>query len=188
MRTLNNFINIRYLLFSNLILALFLVSCNESQGQKYHSTTVQTEEQVAVPQEVKPKAKPFALDIEKGTMENENYREVSWTGEYMQLVFMSIAPGGKIDLEVHNELDQFIRVEQGKAQILLGENRDELNIEKNAEEDWAVLIPAGYWHIVENTGKTPLKIYVLYSPASHPEGIVHEDYEEAREYAEEHGH
>ena len=188
MRTLKTSPNVRNLFLFNLLLTLFLVSCNGGQGQESANSKEQGQTLESTPEKVQPKAEPFALDIEKSTMDNENYREVSWTGEYMQLVFMSLAPGEQIDLELHNNLDQFIRVEQGQAQVLMGEKKDELNVEKNLKNDWAVLIPAGYWHIVKNTGDTPLKLYVLYAPPSHPEGTVNKTYKEAQEYAEEHGH
>ena len=187
MRMLILFTRIKNVFIPNLFFALLPVSCNGSHSQEQSNSEEKSVGQKAVSEKVQ-RPEPFALDIEKGTMENDNYREVSWTGEHMQLVFMSIAPGKQIDLEIHNELDQFIRVEQGQAQVLLGEDKNDLNIEKNAEGDWAVLIPAGYWHVVKNTGETPLKLYVLYSPPSHPEGTVNQNYKEAQKYAEKHGH
>ncbi len=131
---------------------------------------------------------PWLFDIEEATVENANYRLAVWSGEYMQVVLMSLKPGEIIDLEVHHDHDQFIRVEQGEARILMGETEDDLPFDKIAKDDWAVLIPAGYWHKVENIGDVDLKLYTIYAPPEHAEGILHETYEEAEEYHHHHEH
>lgn len=131
---------------------------------------------------------PWVLDIEEATIDNTYYREVSWTGNNMQLVLMSLEPGEIIDLELHDEGDQFIRIEQGDARILMGETKENLTFDETVSDDWAILIPAGYWHEVRNIGDTELKIYALYAPSEHPSGTRHETYEEAEEYAHEHEH
>lgn len=129
---------------------------------------------------------PWVLDIEDATLSNSNYRHVQWTGEYMQMVLMSLKPGETIDLEMHEEIDQFIRIEQGEARVLIGESSDNPSFDKLVSDDWAVFIPAGYWHEVRNTGSTDLKIYTIYSPAEHPAGTLNGTYEEAVEYHLEH--
>ncbi len=130
--------------------------------------------------------KPWAFDIEKATLENENYRMVVWTGDYMQLVLMTLQPGEEIDLELHSGHDQFIRVEEGHATVYMGKNQDNLDFEKEIADDWSIMIPAGYWHQVKNTGKDELKLYTLYSPAEHKAGTVHETYNEAKEHGHDH--
>ncbi|MGF1586633.1 MAG: cupin domain-containing protein [Bacteroidales bacterium] len=123
---------------------------------------------------------PWVLDIEEATVSNTNYRNAQWTGEYMQMVLMSLKPGEIIDLEVHKGHDQFIRIEQGDARILMGKTENELSFDEKISDDWAAFIPAGYWHTVENTGKTDLKLYTIYSPSEHPAGTVRKTYEDAR--------
>jgi mannose-6-phosphate isomerase-like protein (cupin superfamily) len=130
---------------------------------------------------------PWVLDIEEATLNNDNYRVANWTGRYLQLVFMTLQPGEVIDLEMHNGHDQFIRIEKGEARVQMGKTRDTLNFDKKVSDDWSILIPAGYWHKVTNTGDTELKLYTLYGPPEHPEGTLHKTYGEAAE-AHHHEH
>ena len=119
---------------------------------------------------------PWVFDIEEATKAGDNYRMSIWTGAYMQLVLMSLEPGEFIDLEVHNDHDQFFRIEKGEAQILMGKSKDDLYFDEMAYEDFAVMVPAGYWHQVINTGDTPLKLYTIYAPPEHPFGTVKKRY------------
>lgn len=130
--------------------------------------------------------KPWVVDIEELTVENPNFRTARWTGKFMQMTVMSIEPGGEIGLEVHNHNDQFIRVESGSARVVMGDSEDNLTFDRNIADDWAILIPAGMWHNVINTGDEPLKVYVLYGPPEHPHGTVHKTFEESE--ADHHHH
>jgi mannose-6-phosphate isomerase-like protein (cupin superfamily) len=112
-------------------------------------------------------------DIEQATIENETFRTVLFTGEHTQLTVMSIAPGDDIGLEIHEDHDQFLRVERGSARVELGPSEDQLDEVHDVEADWAVIVPAGTWHNVVNTGDGELKVYSLYSPPEHPDGTVH---------------
>ena len=116
--------------------------------------------------------KPFVINIEEAAERNRNYRRVLWTGKHLQVVLMSIPVGGDIGLEMHPNVDQFIRIEQGHAQVQMGERRDRLNFVRRVSEDDAILIPAGTWHNVINVGFVPLKLYTLYAPPEHPKGTV----------------
>lgn len=116
---------------------------------------------------------PFVVDIEKATNQNENYRTALWTGEYIQLTLMSIQVGEDIGLEVHMDHDQFIRVESGKGLVKMGDSKNQLDFQKEVEDDYVILIPAGKWHNLVNTGNAPLKLYSLYAPPEHPHGTVH---------------
>ena len=127
------------------------------------------------------------MDIEEGTLGNDNYRAANWTGSNIQLVFMSLKPGEVIDLEVHDDHDQFFRIEQGEARILMGKTRDDLSYDKRVSDDWSVLVPAGYWHKVENVGTNDLKLYTIYGPPEHQKGTVHKTYNDA-EKAHHHEH
>ncbi|KKR22354.1 MAG: hypothetical protein UT54_C0070G0004 [Candidatus Daviesbacteria bacterium GW2011_GWB1_39_5] len=106
--------------------------------------------------------KGFALNIEKETLENTDYRRVLYTARYTQLVLMCVSPGEEIGNEVHG-LDQFIRIEQGKAKVILENGETEYDV----HGDWAIVIPAGTYHNVINTGNNDLKLYTLYSPPEH---------------------
>ncbi len=116
---------------------------------------------------------PYVVDIEKVTKKNRNFRTALWTGEHLQVTLMSIKVGEDIGLETHPNLDQFIRIEQGQGLVQMGDRKDNLDYEKKVYDDYAILIPAGKWHNLTNTGKQPLKLYSIYAPPEHPFGTVH---------------
>lgn len=132
---------------------------------------------------------PYVVDIEDLTLSNENFRTASWTGTYLQMTLMTIPVGGEVGLEVHEDTDQFLRLEQGKAKVLMGATKDNLDQEWSAEDDWAIFVPAGTWHNIVNDGDEPLKLYSIYAPVHHPHGTVHATYEDAMAAEEaEHEH
>ena len=112
-------------------------------------------------------------DIEKRTLENETFRTVLFTGEHAQLTVMRLAPGEDIGRERHPDRDQFIRIEEGQARVELGAREDEVGEAHDVSDDWAVIVPAGTWHNVINTGTGELKLYSLYAPPEHPDRTVH---------------
>ncbi len=122
---------------------------------------------------------PFVVNIEEATMRNNTFRTALWTGEHLQLTLMSIKPGEDIGLEIHPDLDQFVRIEEGKGIVKMGDRKDNLRFRKDVFADYAFVIPAGKWHNLINTGKTPLKLYSIYAPPQHPRGTVHETKEDA---------
>ncbi len=127
--------------------------------------------------------KNYVGNIEKETEENTNFRKVLFTGENEQLVVMSLEPGENIGMEVHPDVDQFIRIEEGHAKAILdGEEHD-------LPEDFAVVIAAGTEHDVVNVSDAEsLKLYTVYSPPEHPEGTIHKNKAEADAYEEKHHH
>ena len=113
--------------------------------------------------------------IEKLTLENAYFRQVLFTGKHAQLVLMCLGPGEEIGDEVHPNVDQFFRIEQGEARFVFNEKQ-----ERAVRDGDAVVVPAGTYHNVINTSKTvPLKLYTLYSPPNHPDGTVHKTKAEA---------
>ncbi len=130
----------------------------------------------------------WVADVEKATLENTNFRTVLFTGEHTQLTVMSIEPGGEIGWEAHHDIDQFLRVEQGTGRAEFGATEDRVDETHDVEDDWAIIVPAGVWHNVINTGGDALKIYSLYSPPEHPDGTVHVTKAEADAAEAEHGH
>lgn len=86
---------------------------------------------------------PYVVNIEDATLENDNYRTTLWTGPHMQLTVMSIKPGDDIGLEVHEDHDQFLRIEAGKGRVQMGPAKDQLDFEREVGDDWVVLVPAG---------------------------------------------
>lgn len=130
----------------------------------------------------------WSANIEQLTVENETFRTVHFTGTQLQLTVMSLQPGEEIGLEVHEDLDQFIRVEQGSARVVMGPAEDQLDETHELEDDWAVIIPGGTWHNVVNTGDGPLKLYSIYAPPEHPDGTVHQTKAEADAAEAEHHH
>jgi mannose-6-phosphate isomerase-like protein (cupin superfamily) len=117
---------------------------------------------------------PQSFDLERATLENENYRTVAWSGRYLQVTLMSIPVGGDIGLEAHPETDQFLRLDGGRGRVQMGPAKDRLNFDKEVSDGWCVLIPAGTWHNVTNIGDEPLQIYAIYAPAHHKPGKIHE--------------
>lgn len=117
--------------------------------------------------------RPHVLDMEGETVANHVYRSAAWTGAHLQLTLMSIPPGGEVGLEVHEHTDQFLRVEAGSARVQMGPTADDLPFDREVGADWAVLVPAGVWHNLTNTGESDLKLYSIYAPPHHPHGTVH---------------
>ena len=128
-----------------------------------------------------PGPRPNAFDIEKATLENENYRTTVWTGKYLQVTLMTIPVGSSIGLEVHPETDQFLRVEAGEGLCQMGDAEDNLDFEEKVGDDWSIQVPAGKWHNITNTGDEPLKLYSVYAPVHHAQGIVQATAEQAEE-------
>ena len=112
-------------------------------------------------------------DIEGQTLENQEFRRVLFTGEHAQLTVMRLGPGEDIGWEAHPHLDQFIRIEAGSGRVEFGRTADRVEETHDVEADWALVIPAGLWHNVVNTGGQDLKLYSLYAPPEHPPETVH---------------
>lgn len=128
---------------------------------------------------------PFVIDIEKATEINNTFRTALWTGNHLQVTLMSINVGEDIGLEIHPDHDQFIRIEEGQGLVKMGDRKDRINFQKRVRDGFAVIIPAGKWHNLINTGDKPLKLYSIYAPTEHPHGTVHKTKAEAEE-AEKH--
>lgn len=131
---------------------------------------------------------PFVVDINEVTTQNDTFRTALWTGNYLQLTLMSINPGDDIGLEIHPDLDQFIRIEEGEGIVMMGDRKDRLNFQKKVYDDFAFIIPAGKWHNLINTSYTPLKLYSIYAPPQHPYGTIHETKADAIADERHHGH
>lgn len=118
--------------------------------------------------------KGFNANIEKETLENKNYRKVLYSGKHSQLVLMSLRPKEEIGMEVHPGNDQFFRIEKGQGKCVIDDNEYELN------DGVAIVVPSGANHNVINTSETEdLKLYTIYSPAHHKDGIVRTTKKEA---------
>ncbi len=110
--------------------------------------------------------KGYIANIEKLTLENENYRKVLYTGKNIQLVLMTIQPGDEIGSEVHETHDQFLRIESGKGAAFIDGVKTEI-----ADDD-VVIVPAGAEHNIVNTGNAPLKLYTVYGPPEHRYNVL----------------
>ena len=123
----------------------------------------------------------YITNIEKETLENENFRKVLYTTNRSQLVVMSLEIGDDIGTEIHNDIDQFIKVEKGQAKVILND------VENIINHGDAVVIPAGTKHNIINVSDSErLKLYTIYTPVEHPDGTIHKDKSEADAYEEEH--
>ena len=116
--------------------------------------------------------KGFVQNIEGITVKNEEFRRVLYTARNCQLVVMALKPKEEIGAEVH-KLDQFFRVEEGSGEAILD------GVAKKIKAGFAVLVPAGANHNIVNTGKVPLKLYTLYAPPNHRDGVLHHTRAEA---------
>jgi len=114
----------------------------------------------------------FLINIEQAAKENNNFRKVLYTAKNSQLVVMSLKPREDIGEEIH-ELDQFLRIEAGNGRVILNEKEYEIN------DGFAVVVPAGTKHNVINTGEVDLKLYTIYSPPNHRDGVIHQTKEQA---------
>lgn len=111
----------------------------------------------------------YVASIEKATEKNKNFRRVLFTGKHLQLVVMSLQPREEIGSEVHEHVDQFFRVEEGRARFVLNGTEEHM-----VGEGGAVVVPAGTRHNVVNpSASKPLKLYTIYTPPQHPDGTVH---------------
>ncbi len=117
--------------------------------------------------------KGYVDNIERRTVENEDFRRVLYTGEHLQLVLMTLPPGCDIGEEVHEDRDQFFRIEEGMGEIRID------GVVNRVEDDFAVIVPAGARHNVINTGDTPLRLYTIYGPPEHRDKVVHATKEDA---------
>jgi mannose-6-phosphate isomerase-like protein (cupin superfamily) len=127
-------------------------------------------------------------NIEETTLDNETFRTVVFTGAHTQLTVMRLGRGEEIGWEMHDQLDQFLRIEQGQAELDLGRSEDAVDETHPVSDDWAFIVPAATWHNVRNTGDGDVKLYSLYSPPEHPDGTVHRTKAEADAAEAEHGH
>lgn len=118
----------------------------------------------------------FHNDLERETVQNDNYRKVLYTTDKTQLVLMALKPGVEIGMEVHEEHDQFFRIDAGTATFTIDGEVFE------AGDGHAVIVPAGAEHNVENKGTEDVKLYTIYAPPEHPDGTLHETKEAAAEY------
>lgn len=123
--------------------------------------------------------KGYVDDIEEATERNEDFRRVLYTGAHLQLVLMTLQPGEEIGEEAHDDGDQFFRFEEGEGEVMID------GVTHEVEADFAVIVPAGARHNVINTGDEPLKLYTLYGPPEHRDGVVHRTRAEA-DKSEEH--
>lgn len=124
-------------------------------------------------------AQPLVINLENATKQNATYRTAIWTGKNSQITLMSINVGDNIGLEVHPNVDQILYIVQGEGFAQMGPSKNNLNYERKVYENYAVVVPAGTWHNVTNTGSIPLKLYSIYAPPNHPFGTVHVTKEDA---------
>jgi mannose-6-phosphate isomerase-like protein (cupin superfamily) len=124
--------------------------------------------------------KGYVVNIEKETEENNNFRKVLYTAKNSQLVLMNLKPSEEIGEEVHNHLDQFIRVEKGEGRAVID------GVEHKIEDGSAVVIPAGAMHNIINGPDGEMKLYTVYSPPEHKDGVIHATKDEAVADEEDH--
>ncbi|MBM0066789.1 cupin domain-containing protein [Alkalicoccobacillus gibsonii] len=127
---------------------------------------------------------PFTINIAQASKNNNTYRTAIWTGEHLQVTLMNINVGDDIGLEIHSDTDQFLRIEQGQGLVQMGDNPNNpnnLTFQSHVFEDSAIMVPAGTWHNIINTGPIPLKLYSIYAPPHHPYGTIQETKADAME-------
>ncbi|QVY62116.1 cupin domain-containing protein [Cytobacillus gottheilii] len=131
---------------------------------------------------------PFVININEAAKQNKNYRYAIWTGTHLQTTLMSINVGEDIGLEMHSDVDQFLRIEQGQGIVQMGLSKNNLTLTRYVHDDSAIFIPAGTWHNLINKGNIPLKLYSIYAPPNHPFGTIHKTKADAMSSEEDQGH
>ncbi len=155
-------------------------------GPKFDSFQLSDEYSLFKPKDYGPE--PFVININEASKENDNFRTALWTGKHLQVTLMSIPVGEEIGLEIHPNLDQFIRIEAGEGLVKMGDKKDKLYFQEKVSDDFAIVIPAGKWHNLINTGNIPIKLYSIYAPPQHPFGTVHKTKAEAEAAEKSQGH
>lgn len=123
--------------------------------------------------------KGYVTNIEEAALNNNNFRQVLYTGKNSQLVLMSLQPSEEIGMEVHEHIDQFFRVEKGDGKVILD------GVEHDIKDGIAIVIPAGTNHNVVNTSSEVMKLYTIYSPPEHIDGVVRATKQDAIDQPEE---
>ena len=123
----------------------------------------------------------FSFNIEDSALKNQNFRKTIWTGKFMQITLMSINSGSSIGLEMHPDTDQFLKIEDGVGQVLIGKSKDRLSYQKRVKKGDAIIVPAGMWHNVINLGRGCIKLYSVYAPPHHKPGTVHRTKQDAND-------
>ncbi len=116
---------------------------------------------------------PYAANIPCMARKNNNFRTAFWSGTNLQMTLMCIPPMGEIGEEIHQDTDQFIRIEQGNAIVIMENGQEQPNFRKKLCSGDGVFVPAGIWHNIINVGNCPLKISSIYAPPHHQRGTVH---------------
>lgn len=116
---------------------------------------------------------PLVVNIRCLAEQTPYFRTALWTGRYMQITLMCIPPRGEIGLEMHPDVDQLLRVEAGCGLVMMGDGPETLGYRQAVDAGYGIVIPAGTWHNLVNTGCDPLKLVSVYAPPQHPFGTVH---------------
>lgn len=170
-------------------LSLILIGLSACQPSKKNDQQIANEDSAREKAEIILKdygRDPLVINIEDYTLNNENFRTAIWTGNNLQLTVMSIPVGGEVGLEMHSDIEQFLRIEEGNAEVLMGDSANEMNFKHIASDDDAIFVPAGKWHNIINKGDKPLKLYSIYAKPEHPHGTVHADKAQSDEAHHEH--
>lgn len=174
-------------IFASLVF-IGLTACQPSSKEQQETTAENTKtEQVQIIYKDFG-SDPLVINIEDYTLNNEVFRRAIWTGENLQLTVMTIPVGQEVGLEMHTDIDQFLRIEEGDAEVLFGDTKEDLNFVQKAGDDDGIFIPAGKWHNVINKGDKPLKLYSIYAKPEHPFGTIHHDKAESDAAHHEHEH
>lgn len=116
---------------------------------------------------------PLVVNIRCLAEQTPYFRTALWTGRYMQITLMCIPPRGEIGLEMHGDVDQLVLVEAGCGLVMMGDGPETLGYRQAVDAGYGIVIPAGTWHNLVNTGCDPLKLVSVYAPPQHPFGTVH---------------
>ena len=116
---------------------------------------------------------PVVMNLHTEILCNQNFRTTIWTGKHLQVTVMSVPSGGEIGLEMHDDLDQFLRIENGCAAVYMGKTKQSVSFVGTANQNCAIIIPAGTWHNIVNASTYTLKLYSIYAPPQHPFGTIH---------------
>lgn len=113
---------------------------------------------------------PYVVNVEQAAYQNQYFRKEFWTGDCLQMTLMAIPVRGEIGLEIHEENDQYIRIESGRAMVVFGDCPHNMDTRYEICSGYGIFVPMGTWHNIYNMGNRPLKVSSVYAPPHHPVG------------------
>ena len=166
------------------------MGCTQEQRNETNEEVRELKEEMRVEKKLDPATldyadhggEPYVAHIEDLTEANTTFRTAVWTGSNLQLTVMSIPVGGDVGKEIHNDVEQFLRLEEGEGEVFFGQSEDTMTSYGKVKSGDCIIVPKATWHNIKNIGDEPMKLYSIYSPTEHPRGTVHQTMAEGQHH------